>query len=113
MKHASVLLIVLLASLPAFSKKVPPERMQFAHEYKQVLERADWESVGIDITGKEKDVLELWVLRASVATMQRFEQQCVEPAKEQMKKAGFKKVRIFSGEPSESYPNGNWDIPLE
>ncbi len=101
-----------LACLPAFAKKVPPERMQFAHEYKQILERSNYENVGIDITGKDKDVLELWLLHASVAGMERFEKECVEPAKDSMKRAGFRVVRIFSGEPSESYPKGNWDIPL-
>ncbi len=110
-----IMFMLLLASwdVPTFAKKIPADRMQFAHEYKKVLERADYGNVGIDITGKEKDVLELWLIHASVASMQRFEQECVEPAKDSMRRAGFRTVRIFSGEPSESYPNGNWDIPIE
>lgn len=112
-RRAVGLSLLVLFSVPMFAKKIPPERMQFAHEYKKVLEAADYGSVGIDISGKEKDVLELWFLHASVTSMQRLEKECVEPAKDAMKRAGFRTVRIFSGEPSESYPKGNWDIPLQ
>lgn len=113
MKSTILIGVMLLTSL-AFGKKdsTVDSRKEFANLYQQGLEQEGWPETVV-VSGKSKDVLQIWMPNAAVDMVYQFEKQLIEPYKTKIKSAGFQSVEIKTDVFSASFPKGVWDIGLD
>jgi hypothetical protein len=113
------LLFLLLAVLPCIAKKLPGDdaRKSFVSDFNKMLER-DGRNAFADVQGKDHDVLQIALPNAPVRYMYEIEQAYVEPLKAEpykskFKELGFHVIELKSDIPSQNFPKGTWDIPIQ